>query len=109
LVLLGLVIGASVAIALALGPHGALVEAPSPATGLMLGGNPSSIPCSRIEEVARGLDLGAPLLPRLATKCAISGSATGVALTWSTWVLQLLGWALGTLSIAGLTGIVRKT
>jgi hypothetical protein len=107
--LLGVVIGISVVLALALGPHGALIEVSAPAPGLLLGGAQQGVPCSLTEEVARGLDLGTPLLPRLATKCALSGSATGVALTWSTWALQLLAWALGTLSIAGVTGIVRKT
>ncbi len=88
----------SVLLAVVLGGHGALVRPVDPAE-----------PCALIEQIGRGLDLGTPFLPRPAPGCETTTSATGIALTISSWVLQFAAWALAALFIAGFTGIVRKT
>ena len=69
-------------------------------------------PCSTIEVISVGLDLGTPFLPDTSTansSCQIAGNSTGAALAISRWVLQLGAWALAALFVAGFTGIVRKT
>ena len=69
-------------------------------------------PCSTIEVIGVGLDLGTPFLPDTSTassSCQIAGTSMGAALAVSRWVLQLGAWALAALFVAGFTGIVRKT
>jgi hypothetical protein len=69
-------------------------------------------PCSTIEVISVGLDLGTPFLPdtsTASTSCQIAGNSMGAALAISRWVLQLGAWALAALFVAGFTGIVRKT
>jgi hypothetical protein len=69
-------------------------------------------PCSTIEVIGVGLDLGTPFLPDTSTagtSCQIAGNSTGAALAISRWLLQLGAWALAALFVAGFTGIVRKT
>lgn len=63
-----------------------------------------------IETVGRGLDLGAPLLPRAAsTACAVTATDAGTVLMIGTWVMQVVSWAIAALFVAGFTGIVRRT
>ena len=83
-------------------PH--IADAQSPPLAL--------VPCTLVQTIGKGLDLGTPFLPTSPAargSCEITTSATGDALTISRWVLQLAVWALAALFIAGFTGIVRKT
>lgn len=103
--LLGLVglLAVSVVLTAVLAGHGALVQ-PVP------GGPPS--PCSTVDVVGVGLDLGTPFLPNIrsaSTGCQLAANPTGSALAVVRWVLQLGAWALAALFVAGFTGIVRKT
>ncbi|WP_020387866.1 hypothetical protein [Kribbella catacumbae] len=67
-------------------------------------------PCSAVERVGIGIDIGLPLIKTAARDtCAASNSSAGDVLTVTGWVLQVLAWALATLFIAGFTGAVRKT
>lgn len=97
LILIAVLIG-SIALTIGLGNAGALAAGPPPRA------------CTVIETVARGLDLGAPFLPRApASTCMITATDAGVILTIVTWLLQTATWALAALFIAGFTGIVRRT
>jgi hypothetical protein len=108
--------------AVVLGAHGALARTPdrtataalasAAATGPLASapasGGPQ--PCTLIEQIGKGLDLGTPFLPRAATtRCEPTTTATGAALVVITWVLQVIAWALAALFVVGFTGIVRKT
>jgi hypothetical protein len=67
-------------------------------------------PCTLIETVGKGLDLRTPFLPRTAsTGCEVTAGAAGTALAITTWIMQVLAWALAALFVAGFTGIVRKS
>ena len=107
----------SIALALVLGRHGALARAPVPnLTPPHIADAQSPplalVPCTLVQTIGKGLDLGTPFLPTSPAargSCEITTSATGDALTISRWVLQLAVWALAALFIAGFTGIVRKT
>jgi hypothetical protein len=69
-------------------------------------------PCTLVQTVGRGLDLGAPFLPAapaVVGSCQPTASMAGEVLTVARWALQLIAWALAALFIAGFTGIVRKT
>jgi hypothetical protein len=95
LFLLG-VIATSVILAVVLGGHGALAQAKAP--------------CTVVDQVGVGLDLGTPLITTGAgSRCQLTGSATGQALTLSGWGLRLLAWAFATLFVAGFTNAVRKS
>ena len=104
LFLVGVVV-TSVVLAVTLGAHGALVhqlDPKNPAAAIM--------PCTVTERVEVGLAVGAPFFDTHARdRCTTTNTATGIALSYSTWVLQLLTGALAALFIAGFTGIVRKT
>jgi hypothetical protein len=102
LLYLAAALATSVALSLGLGAQGALER----------GGGAGAVPrpCTLIETVGRGLDLGTPFLPRAAsTGCEVTTSAAGMALAIATWILQVLAWALAALFVAGFTGIVRKS
>jgi hypothetical protein len=99
-----------------LGEQGALARTasavPASATAPASTTIPATTPCSLVQAIGRGLDLGAPFLPvapAVAGSCQPTASPAGDALTVSRWVLQLAAWALAALFIAGFTGIVRKT
>lgn len=113
-------VAASLILAGELGVHGGLVKATTDAghrepgaqshiSAAATGGFIPVEPCTRMEVAQRALDLGMPFLPHADSICMLSSGATGVALTISTWVLRLVAWAMGTLFVAGFTGIVRKT
>jgi len=90
--------GVSVALAVVLGQHGALI---GPGAGRL---------CSLADQVGTGLDLGLPLIKTGAqAHCSVTDTAAGTALTVGGWGLQLASWAFATLFVAGFTGAVRKT
>jgi hypothetical protein len=67
-------------------------------------------PCTLVEQLGVGLDLGTPLISTGArAHCDYTDTSTGKVLTVSGWMLRLLAWAFATLFIAGFTGAVRKT
>ena len=75
-------------------------------------GNALRVPCTTMQIIGVGLDLGTPFLPSAgagAGGCAITSAATGSLLTGIRWLLQLTAWGLAALFVAGFTGIVRKT
>jgi hypothetical protein len=111
----------SVALTLILGQDGGLVQTTDqqPSTITSAATTPtatqasSTVPCTVIELVGKGLDLGTPFLPSAGSSksggCEITDTASGYTLTISRWLLQLAAWALAALFVAGFTGIVRKT
>jgi hypothetical protein len=67
--------------------------------------------CTNTERIGVGLDRGLPLINTgIRDRCEINMNTHGgqVALALA-WVLQFFAWALGTLVVAGYTGLVRKT
>jgi hypothetical protein len=95
------VLAVSVALAVTLGATGGLVQSATP-------GAPAQ-PCAVIDMIGRGLDLGAPFLPKTTSAvCATTSAPAGVTLTVAGWLLQLIAWALAALFVAGFTGIVRR-
>jgi hypothetical protein len=101
--LLALVAIATIAVVLAvtLGAHGGLAHTNRRP--------PVGSPCSAVERVGVGLDLGLPLIKTgIRDHCDTTAGTTGQVLT-AGWGLQVLAWAFATLFIAGFTGIVRKT
>jgi hypothetical protein len=69
-------------------------------------------PCTTVQTIGRGLDLGVPFLstaPAGTGTCQPTSTAAGDQLTEWHWALQLIAWAFAALFIAGFTGIVRKT
>jgi hypothetical protein len=111
----------SVAVAFGLGAAGGLAQTldPSPTTASAANaastadrGGVAGQPCSALQLVGKGLDLGTPFLPAArsgAGSCEITATAAGDGLTIIRWILQLAAWALAALFIAGFTGIVRRT
>jgi hypothetical protein len=57
-------------------------------------------PCSLTEQIGVGIDRGLPLgTTGIRGRCDFdTTSGRGQAVTWATWVLQFLVWALATLS-----------
>ena len=103
--LLGLVGALAVAVLLAwvLGGQGGLARVQTP-------GGPVGAPCTVVERIGVGLDLGAPVISTGArSHCDYTETTTGTILTATGWALRLLVWAFATLFIVGFTGAVRKT
>jgi hypothetical protein len=67
-------------------------------------------PCSLTEQIGVGIDRGLPLgTTGIRDRCDFdTTSGWGQAVTWATWVLQLLVWALVTLFVAGYVNLIRK-
>jgi hypothetical protein len=67
-------------------------------------------PCSLTEQIGVGIDRGLPLgTTGIRSRCDFdTTSGWGQAVTWATWVLQFLVWALATLFVAGYVGLIRK-
>lgn len=104
LFLLGVVV-TSVVLAVILGAHGALVHPQDPKNL-----SASTVPCTVTERLDVGLEVGTPFLDNHARdRCTITNTATGIGLSYSILVLQLLTGSLAALFVAGFTGIVRKT
>jgi hypothetical protein len=105
---LAAVLAVSVTLALALGAAGGLdrpADPPPPAPAAA-----PRVPCTAVQTVAVGLDLGTPFLPAArGGSCEATTDPAGAALTVARWVLQLAAWALAALFVAGFTGIVRRT
>ena len=68
-------------------------------------------PCSTVEQIGLGVDLGLPLIKtNMRARCDLDSTTTaGQWITAASWALQLLSWAAATLVIAGYTGVVRRT
>ena len=68
-------------------------------------------PCSTVEQIGLGVDLGLPLIKtNVRTRCDLdSTTAVGQWITAGSWVLQALSWRAATLVVAGYTGVVRRT
>ena len=118
LLFLAAVVATSIALAVLVGGHGGgLATRPAAAAG-QAGGGPAAaipvtaatVPCSAVDQVGVGLDLGLPLV-KVATRdrCQPTGTTAGEVLTVGSWVLQALAWTFATLFIAGFTNAVRKT
>jgi hypothetical protein len=111
------VLAVSVGLAFGFGVGGALAQTPDPAvpptaTARSTAAAPVGQPCSPLQLVGKGLDLGTPFFPTArsgAGICDVTATPAGDALTAIRWVLQLVAWALAALFIAGFTGIVRRT
>ncbi|MEV6947100.1 hypothetical protein AB0N07_35095, partial [Streptomyces sp. NPDC051172] len=103
LLLLFAVLAGSVALTVVLGgPGGGLQHTARAST--------PTTPCSFVERVGVGLDLGLPVVKTGAQDlCTPAGTRAGQTLTVTGWLLQLAAWASATLFIAGFTGAVRKT
>ncbi|WBO61798.1 hypothetical protein [Streptomyces camelliae] len=103
LLLLFAVLAGSVALAVVLGGPGGGLEHTARAS------TPTT-PCTVVERVGVGLDLGLPVVKTGAGDLyAPTGTRAGQTLTVAGWLLQLAAWASATLFIAGFTGAVRKT
>ncbi|MFF2431738.1 hypothetical protein [Streptomyces mirabilis] len=103
LLLLFAVLASSVALAVILGGPGGGLQRTARA-------NTPTTPCSVVERVGVGLDLGLPVVKTGAQDlCVPTDTRAGQTLTVAGWLLQLAAWASATLFIAGFTGAVRKT
>ena len=101
LFLLG-VLAVSVILATVLGGHGALAQP------RLAGSARPAAPCTALQRVAVGLDLGEPLVAP-ADQCGTTLTGTGTALTVLRWLLEVAAWAFVALFLAGFTSVVRKT
>ena len=72
--------------------------------------DPAGAPCSLIERAGLGLAWAIPLVSAgTDSTCTLNTTApAGQWMTLASWVLNLGGWALATLVVAGYTGIVRR-
>jgi hypothetical protein len=100
LYLLG-VVAASVILSLVIGAHGALAQTDS-AGALM-----PAIPCTTLQRIAVGLNLGEPFISA-SPHCDATATTAGNVFTITRWFMQVTVWALATLFIAGFTSAVRK-
>ena len=95
------VLATAVLLAVTIGAHGGLTRTNAAR---------AATPCSTVERIGVGLDLGLPLINTGARdRCDLTSGTTGELLAVAGWSLQLLAWAFATLFIAGFTGAVRKT
>jgi hypothetical protein len=101
LFLLG-VLAVSVILATVLGGHGALAQS------RLAGSARPAAPCTALQRVGVGLDVGEPLVAPGA-QCGTTLTGTGSALTVLRWLLEVAAWALAALFVAGFTSVVRKT
>jgi hypothetical protein len=113
LIALAGVLTVSVTLALVLGGLGGLDRATErPPAGATPAASAPRVPCTTVQTVAAGLDLGTPFLPAArgsSGTCETTTEPAGEALTVARWVLQLAAWALAALFVTGFTGIVRRT
>jgi hypothetical protein len=105
LLFLAAVVALSCVLAVVLGAHGALAQAKDTAA--------AGQPCTVVQRVSVGLDLGLPVGTSLARAgCGLPKDAASAAAAWlaaAGWVLRVLAWVFAALFIAGFTGAVRKT
>lgn len=101
LVCLLVTIALAVTASIALGAAGGLTQVTTP---------PTTTPCTVVERIGIGLDLGTPLITTdTRTRCDTTDTTAGQILTITGWTLRIIAWAFATLFIAGFTGVVRKT
>jgi hypothetical protein len=66
--------------------------------------------CSTVNRISLAADLAIPLVKLGGTpRCELANGPAGQWATGAGWVVQILGWSFATLSVAGFTGLVRKT
>lgn len=66
--------------------------------------------CSPVNRISLAADLAIPLVKLGGTpRCELANGAAGQWATTAGWVVQILGWSFATLSVAGFTGLVRKS
>ncbi len=102
--LLFLLFAVAIAVAIALlgGAHGGLQHTSSSFS--------PNTPCTVVERIGVGLDLGLPLIRTGARDyCAATHTTLGDTVAVAGWTVQLAAWAFATLFVAGFTGAVRKT
>ena len=101
LLLLLATLAAAVTLSVIGGHHGGLAA--------KAGSGAAAAPCTTIDQIGVGLDLGTPLIKTGARdRCQPTNTSAGQALTVIGWILQLLAWTFATLFIAGFTSAVRK-
>ena len=71
--------------------------------------NAHEVPCSTVEQIALGLEIGLPLIKQATSQtCRLdTSSLIGQVLTTIGWLFQLLSWVFATLFVAGFTKIIR--
>lgn len=66
--------------------------------------------CSPVNRISLAADLAIPLVKLGgAPRCELANGPAGQWATGAGWVVQILGWSFATLSVAGFTGLVRKS
>ncbi|MGW6936366.1 hypothetical protein ACWGE0_40340 [Lentzea sp. NPDC054927] len=66
--------------------------------------------CSPVNRISLAADLAIPLVKLGGTpRCELANGPAGQWATGAGWVVQILGWSFATLSVAGFTGLVRKS
>ncbi|MCX2953165.1 hypothetical protein [Lentzea sp. NEAU-D7] len=66
--------------------------------------------CSPVNRISLAADLAIPLVKLGGTpRCELANGPAGQWATGAGWVVQVLGWSFATLSVAGFTGLVRKS
>jgi hypothetical protein len=63
-----------------------------------------------VNRISLAADLAIPLVKLGgAPRCELANGPAGQWATGAGWVVQILGWSFATLSVAGFTGLVRKS
>ncbi|MET8756328.1 hypothetical protein [Lentzea sp. NPDC004782] len=66
--------------------------------------------CSTVNRISLAADLAIPLVKLGGTpRCELANGPAGQWATGAGWAVQILGWSFATLSVAGFTGLVRKS
>jgi hypothetical protein len=66
--------------------------------------------CSPVNRISLAADLAIPLVKLGGSpRCELANGPAGQWATGAGWVVQILGWSFATLSVAGFTGLVRKS
>jgi hypothetical protein len=66
--------------------------------------------CSPVNRISLAADLAIPLVKLGGTpRCELANGRVGQWATGAGWIVQILGWSFATLSVAGFTGLVRKS
>ncbi len=73
--------------------------------------NTPGAPCSTVEQIGLGVDIGLPLIKtNVRARCDLdSTSRPGQIITAASWGLQVLSYLAATLVATGYTGVVRRT
>ncbi|MFI6101931.1 hypothetical protein ACIA8G_40810 [Lentzea sp. NPDC051213] len=66
--------------------------------------------CSPVNRISLAADLSIPLVKLGGTpRCELANGAAGQWATGVGWAVQIMGWTFATLSVGGITGLVRKS